>query len=1008
MESYVTSILTTSQELAAVGKPLDDELVATLLLRGLTSEYQPMKLALENSGVEITTDYIKTKLLQEESMKLALENSGVEITTDYIKTKLLQEEYNPRGKQGGGDNAFVSQHRGKDKSRRSKQGNQLNKIQGPCYICHKAADCFRNPNRPNFHKTVDNQMKNQDISLLAAMAANIESGEWYLDSGATAHMTNKRENLINFKEENVENCKLYKNNEVCIKGHHFAEANVQNGMYKLDCKSNLEKAMISRGENKMIWQNKMYLWHKRLGHLGVHNMHLLKDMAHGLDFNEGESMQPCVSCCKGKQARLPFKATGNSRANHMLELIHSDVLGKRVESLGGAKYFVTFIDDKKYTNGEFEAFLRENGIQHQLTVEHNPEMNGVAERANRTIIEKARSMLQEASLEPAYWAEAVYLKNRSPTKALSGMLPEEYWTGKKINLQHLKVFGSRAFAHIPKEKRTKWDANSKEMLMVGYCENSEAYRLINPDDPRKVEKGRNVFFIEDNKPHNRDTGSSNFEEKQSCELVIEFLLKQDKIENDKTSNESNPTDDEFSPEIDSSDDESGQSTSAEKERVFWLNDEIVSYGIKEILLDRSSAREWFDEMKIGMQKEKEEIVDVSSEAETSSDSTAESFLIAFEKELSPELLENFQKCSESGSWTSDITQTGLFEYWLRIKAKASGCQVDKPIEVQSNVITITNFKDLLSQDNSIERSNKCDRLSNDCMSENKIFSFMANELLVLNNEKEFNSCMNTSFEMDHLVITESRSPTSDIRSGFGDSSNYNIENEQVTAVLDIPGISNTENISSAENEAILQILDSADIISNDASNNLIQIITTASNEALQNLNSHSNDSNTPNEDVINNNVISNADNSKCQDENSQVDTNSDVLKLDVEKETFENIFTLPTKYLPKKKKDKLIKHGKEKAKLPVVATSEDWLKIQLGKEQKKDEEEGKRAERKLLQEKRKKMSDQTKILLEKKKQMKSKVEDELAKEIKVLEVELQNIKQKTKRIKTEKIQNEAI
>ncbi|KAK9709302.1 hypothetical protein QE152_g26708 [Popillia japonica] len=176
MESYVTSILTTSQEIAAVGKPLDDELVATPLLWGLTSEYQPMKLALETSGVEITTDY--------------------------IKTKLLQEDYNPRGKQGGGDNAFVSQHRGKDKSKRSKQVSQLNKIQGPCYICnrkgHKAADCFRNPNRPNFHKTVDNQMKNQDISLLAAMSANIESGEWYLDSGVTAHMTNKRENLINF------------------------------------------------------------------------------------------------------------------------------------------------------------------------------------------------------------------------------------------------------------------------------------------------------------------------------------------------------------------------------------------------------------------------------------------------------------------------------------------------------------------------------------------------------------------------------------------------------------------------------------------------------------------------------------------------------------------------------------------------------------------------------------------------------------------------------------------
>ncbi|KAK9719023.1 hypothetical protein QE152_g22898 [Popillia japonica] len=136
-------------------------------------------------------------------------------------------------------------------------------------------------------------------------------------------------------------------------------------------------------------------------------------------------------------------------------------------------------------------------------------------------------MLQEASLEPTYWAEAVYLKNRSLTKALSGMLPEEYWTGKKINLQRCqKNTGLRTISRIT--------------------------GLINPDDPRKVEKGRNVFFIEDNKPHNRDTESSNFEEEQSCELVIEFP-----IENDKTLNESNPTNDDFSPEINSSDDESG-------------------------------------------------------------------------------------------------------------------------------------------------------------------------------------------------------------------------------------------------------------------------------------------------------------------------------------------------------------------------------------------------------------------------------------------------------------------
>jgi hypothetical protein len=65
MENYVTQVLKTAQEIASTGKALDDDLIATLLLRGLTPEYKPMSLALENSGVELTTDYIKIKLLQE-------------------------------------------------------------------------------------------------------------------------------------------------------------------------------------------------------------------------------------------------------------------------------------------------------------------------------------------------------------------------------------------------------------------------------------------------------------------------------------------------------------------------------------------------------------------------------------------------------------------------------------------------------------------------------------------------------------------------------------------------------------------------------------------------------------------------------------------------------------------------------------------------------------------------------------------------------------------------------
>lgn len=50
---------------------------------------------------------------------------------------------------------------------------------------------------------------------------------------------------------------------------------------------------------------------------------------------------------------------------------------------------------REYVNHSFRAFLKEKGIKHQTTVPYNPEQNGVAERTNRTIVERARSMLLE-------------------------------------------------------------------------------------------------------------------------------------------------------------------------------------------------------------------------------------------------------------------------------------------------------------------------------------------------------------------------------------------------------------------------------------------------------------------------------------------------------------------------------------------------------------------------------------------------------------------------------------
>ena len=71
-------------------------------------------------------------------------------------------------------------------------------------------------------------------------------------------------------------------------------------------------------------------------------------------------------------------------------------------------------------------------------------------------------MLQGKNISNGFWAEAinivVYLKNRSPTKKLDFQTPFEILSGYKPDVSHLRVFGSTAFAHIPKDERIKLDA----------------------------------------------------------------------------------------------------------------------------------------------------------------------------------------------------------------------------------------------------------------------------------------------------------------------------------------------------------------------------------------------------------------------------------------------------------------------------------------------------------------------------------------------------------------------
>ena len=136
----------------------------------------------------------------------------------------------------------------------------------------------------------------------------------------------------------------------------------------------------------------------------------------------------------------------------------------------------------------------------QTSSPYSLQQNGVAERANRTIVEMARCMLYAQSLGREFWAEAVsnavYTRNRCSNKALIDITLEEAWSGKRPCIYHMHVCGCIAYAKVPDEKRTKLDAKGIKCLFVSYCEGTKAYRLI-CFESQKIIKNPNVVCFED-------------------------------------------------------------------------------------------------------------------------------------------------------------------------------------------------------------------------------------------------------------------------------------------------------------------------------------------------------------------------------------------------------------------------------------------------------------------------------------------------------------------------------
>jgi hypothetical protein len=132
---------------------------------------------------------------------------------------------------------------------------------------------------------------------------------------------------------------------------------------------------------------------------------------------------------------------------------------------------------------EFKNSLEEEGIKHEFSSPYTPQQNGVVERKNRTLLDMARTMLDEYKTPDQFWAEAIntacYSINRLYLHRILKKTSYELLTDKKPNVSYFRVFGSKCFILIKRGRKSKFAPKAVEGFLLGYDSNTRAYRVFN-------------------------------------------------------------------------------------------------------------------------------------------------------------------------------------------------------------------------------------------------------------------------------------------------------------------------------------------------------------------------------------------------------------------------------------------------------------------------------------------------------------------------------------------------
>lgn len=281
------------------------------------------------------------------------------------------------------------------------------------------------------------------------------------------------------------------------------------------------------------------LWHRRMGHISPPIVNKLKNVTIGVnDLITPMSLSSCEVCSAAKLHKKSFNKD-RDRATRPCQIVHVDLMGPitPVTFEKHNSYIMCVIDDytrflqafviksksasdvtpclnealrflqacfpgpgqfdilrcdngTEFCNEHIDLVLEKYGIVRESSEPYCHEHNGLVERLNRTIQERARALLFEAGFPANKWGLAIhaacYIYNRTPHSSIEFVTPFEMLYGKPPDVSTLKVFGSCAYAldeQVPKGK--KFQPRSKKLYVVGYTKTG--YTLFDPTTEKTID-----------------------------------------------------------------------------------------------------------------------------------------------------------------------------------------------------------------------------------------------------------------------------------------------------------------------------------------------------------------------------------------------------------------------------------------------------------------------------------------------------------------------------------------